>query len=110
MSIKDAFNFVLSLKSISATIYEPGKDPTTQGKKIRVAQSNYFRNPDIIQEVTGIGREYVTGTEVLTLLGRAPKKGDRILGDTAFGTRVISEVMEMRGLGGDIYGFRMRLN
>lgn len=109
MSIKDAFQFMLRLKAIDAIIYEAGDSPAT-GHTISVAQSNYFRNPDVIQEVTGIGREYVTDTKVLGLLGRAPKKGDRLKGDDSFGVRVISEVMELRGIGGVLYGYRMRLN
>lgn len=105
--LRAAFNYVLSLNSIPATIVSPGSATTYN---IRIAPSNYFRNIEVANDISSKGREFVIPKTDLVKAGYpVPKKGDRIT-TTALGLLIISESpREMFLLGGEIAGYRVRI-
>lgn len=106
--LKAAFNFMLNLHWLPATITRPGAVPVTS--TIRITPSNYFRNLEVMGKVTSEGKEFVISKEIMdsTAFGII-KKGDRIV-NTQLGTMVVSESpKEMFGLGGEILGYRVRV-
>jgi hypothetical protein len=105
--LSDAFNAALSLVSFTATFERPDDSPTTYD--ITLALSNYMRNLEGPEEVVSEGREFIIPTkkfqEVTGYI--APKRGDRIISDT-YGENVIQSIVDVRGLKGELMGFRVR--
>lgn len=89
-------------------IYSTPTKPTTP-PKIKVAISNYHRDPEGPASVSGDGREFVMIKEDAdAALGGIPTKGNR-MEDPEFGKMTISSVKELPGLGGQIIGYRVRV-
>lgn len=107
MSIKDAFNTMLSLHSRTMTLLRPGAGGFSYA--VKVSPSNYMRNLETVVDVTTEGREFVISNMELTKNSIVKiKRGDR-LRDPNLGEMVISEVREMFGMGGEILGWRLRI-
>jgi hypothetical protein len=103
--LKDAFNGLLKLKSRKMTLSRPGGSSCT----VYAASSNYSRILNGPGETVIYGREFVITRDDLKKVNfpLPLKRGDR-LQDEEFGIKVISEVEEMIGLGGEILGYRIR--
>lgn len=83
----------------------PGEEEVFQ---IKVAVSNYSRNRETPEETYLPGREFIISAEQLKQTTFYPvKRGDRIITES-YGENVIREIMELRGLRGEILGFRVR--
>lgn len=105
--LKSAFNFILNLKSRTATITRPGVTPVTAA--IKFAPSNYSRKLEGPSETSIKGREYVVSKDYLVGQGFPTplKRGDRIT-DTELGNLTITEINEMYDIGGVVIGYRIR--
>lgn len=103
MSLKSAFNQILSLHSREMTIE---KQDFTSTAIIKVSPSNYFRNLSLPEEIIAEGFEFVITKESLGDFGEI-KRGDRLI-DTELGVNTISFVRPMFDFGGQIMGYRVR--
>lgn len=107
MSVNNAFKLMILKQGRLMDIYALPK-PVTPGK-VHAGISNYHRDPEGPSSVTGTGREFVIiKEEVMAALTRAPMKGDR-MDDPELGKMVIKSVKELPGLGGEIIGYRLRM-
>lgn len=104
--IGNAFQQLLFLHSMSATIERPGQIAAID---IKISPSNYFRNLQGTEEIVMKGREFVISKKVLNDAGftQLPKRGD-IIKTPELGKNTIVEVREMFELGGKIVGYRIR--
>jgi hypothetical protein len=107
MSLNDAFNTLLQLSQTSYVYERPGEVDTFN---VNASISNYSRNIDGPEEIIMEGREYVISAKEFE--GQAftfPKRGDRLISATSQ-ENVIGSVMEMRGMKGELLGYRVRTN
>lgn len=107
-SLKNAFNSVLFLTGFDVTWERPGSATT---HVIKISSSNYSRNKEGPEEMTMTGREFVipfTQIEGKTLVNL--KKGDRLVDEraTGFGVNMIEDIEPLKGLKGEIIGYRVR--
>ena len=105
MSIKGAFNFMVSMQGREVTILRPG---TELSATVKIAPSNYSRNLQAPSEIVITGREFVLPKSYLDN-GKfpPPKRGDR-MSDPEFGIMIISDINEMFDIGGSTIGYRIR--
>lgn len=77
---------------------------------VKGAMSNFFRNFQLPENIVAEGREIVFSR---TLLAGGdydpPRRGDRLL-DSVLGDMTIREVKELFGIGGEILGYRVRVD
>jgi len=105
--LKLAFNMLTKLHGRQATLKRFGTpDLTTE---IRITPSNYFRNSEGPSHTIIRGREFIIPVDsIVTKFTPVLKRGDKVV-DTVFGSMAIDEITEMADLGGDIMGFRCRM-
>lgn len=104
--IGNAFNSLLFLHSIEATIERPGQ---ITARDIKVSPSNYYRNLQGVEEIVMKGREFVISRKSLDDSGfnQVLKRGD-VIRTPELGKNTIVESREMFDLGGRIIGYRVR--
>lgn len=105
MSLSDAFNTLLQLSQASYVYERPGEVDTFN---VNASVSNYARNIAAPEEMIMEGREFVISSKEFE--GQAftfPKRGDRLISATSQ-ENVIQTVMEMRGMKGELLGYRVR--
>ena len=103
MSLSDAFNAILS-NVTSPFEWHRGAVVYTD---VKLAVSNYSRNRNGPEEITMEGREFVMSIkETINTHGR-PKRGDILVSDSN-GENMVESIEEMRGLKGEILGYRIR--
>lgn len=108
MSLKDAFNQMLSIYKREVTLTRLGAGGFSV--TVNISPSNYMRNLETVEEVTSAGREFVISKNELTKNSIARlKKGDKLI-DEEIGTMTISEIREMFDINGEIMGFRLRIS
>lgn len=106
MSIRSAFDMVLSLQSRSMNIERLGGSGPVA---ILAAPSNYFRNLNGLEDTVFDGREFVISKSSLDAVSfGVPKRNDRLI-DTDLGEMTIVESREMYDIGGGIIGFRVKV-
>ena len=106
--LTNAFKITTSLISRSVTIYRGTSnvaDPV-----VKIAPSNYFRGPSGPSDTILKGREFVIAKSEYdkVVLTGGIRRGDYIK-DSKLGTMSIKEVREMFDLGGEILGYRIRV-
>lgn len=108
MSIKNAFNYALSLNSKEATLKRFTVGPDQTGT-IRVSFSNYFRNQEGPSNTVFEGREFVISKDSVTGAGfTSILRGDRLVfSDAEIQEVSVDVVREMTDLGGEIIGYRV---
>lgn len=104
--IGNAFNSLLFLHSLEATIERPGQIAAVE---IKISPSNYYRNLQGVEEIVMKGREFVISRKTLEDVGFpiVLKRGD-IIRTPELGKNTIVESREMFDLGGRIIGYRVR--
>lgn len=104
MSIKDAFNALLSLHSRDGVLKRIGVGQS----EISFSPSNYSRKLQGPAETIIEGREYVIPKDsIKNPMSPLIERGDRIV-DAELGELTIDEVKEMYDYGAKIIGFRVR--
>jgi len=105
--LKAGFDMALKLKVRDMELYVPDTDTTYN---IEIANSNFSRNFQEIEEIVVKGMEFIISkTELDAQSIVKPERNWRII-DTDLGEFTISEVKHMIGLGGEILGYRLRTN
>ena len=96
---QNVLDYIISINGFDITIKELS---TSTIHSIRCAQSNYFRKPQIDENITASGRQYVISTKSLIFV---PRRGDsfRISSDEYY---AIEDVEEMRAFG-SVIGYRI---
>jgi hypothetical protein len=103
--LANAFLHILSAASFPCRYERPGEVDCFE---INVALSNYSRNRELPEETYLPGREFIIPAKELKATTFYPcKRGDRIISED-YGESVIREITELRGLKGEILGFRVR--
>jgi len=102
MSIRDAFDAMLGLHKRAMTLTR-GDDSI----EIYASPSNYSRNLAGPSETSIEGREFVISKTQIQDPFTGLRRGDRLT-DSETGVMVISEIIEMHALGGEIIGWRVR--
>ena len=106
-NLNSAFNVALSITGFDILWERPGETPET----IRVSSSNYSRNMDGPADVIMEGREFIIAfSEVKDSALLPPKRGERLVDESTagYGINVIRHIELMKGLGGEIIGYRVR--
>lgn len=104
MSLKDAFNTMLSLKQRQVTYFRHGQSPIT----IFASPSNWFRNTQAPADMVIEGREFVIRlNELESTYANPPRRGD-VIRDTQLGDLSIANIQEIYDLGGGILGWRVQ--
>lgn len=102
--LSNAFNYLISLKGREVQIMDLNTSTTAF---IKVADSNYFRKLEGLEETVIEGKEFVVSANDLKVFGE-PKRGHRII--DAYGKHdTIGEVKPMYLLKGQIVGYRIRI-
>ncbi len=101
LAMQNALNFIIDLQGIDVQIKDlsDGTEYT-----VKAAQSNYFRKPEVDEQIVATGRQYVISTKNLQF---TPQRGDRFL-ISATDYYSIAQVVEMRALG-NVVGYRLML-
>lgn len=108
MMLSNAFNFALKLTETPCTITRTSYNAADIVINAKVSISNYFRNRELMEEVTTKGREYIISTKYIGGSALVSlQKGD-IINIPKYGSFSIVEVREMNGLGGEVLGYRVR--
>jgi hypothetical protein len=103
--LSNAFNLIFQLSAFDCVYERPGEDECFT---IKIAVSNYGRNQDAMEEVVLKGREFVVPLfELNKTLFNPIKRGDKLVTDN-YGENTVQWVGEMRGLKGELLGFRVR--
>lgn len=103
--LNEAFSSLLTLTKRPMTLERKGVHAAIN---TFASVSNYSRNLGIVEDVVTHGREFVIDKHDLTSNYSPPKRGD-ILIDPTLGRMVLVEIREMTGLGGEILGYRVRV-
>lgn len=103
--LSEAFSSLLTLTKRPMTLERKG---IYVAINIYASTSNYSRNLGIVEDVVTKGREFVIDKKDLTTSYIPPKRGD-ILIDATLGRMVLVEINEMTGIGGEILGYRVRV-
>ncbi|RTL04481.1 hypothetical protein EKK58_10490 [Candidatus Dependentiae bacterium] len=103
--MKAAFNLLISIHSRPMVLSRRGSALTVD---VQAAPSNYSRNMEVVNKVITKGREFIISEDLLSTYG-IPKRGDA-LQDATFGTMIVTEVIEVYGVGAEILGYRLRVD
>ena len=109
MSLKDAFNYALSIHRRKCTLTRiSGTDGVSDTvMEIHITPSNYFRNLEGPSNTTIEGREFVVSKDVfLSSEISSFKRGDRITDDD-LGDMAVDTIKELYDIGGSIIGWRI---
>lgn len=103
-----AFNAMTKLHGRDAVL-KRFTTPSDLTSAIRITPSNYFRNLEGPSATIIRGREFIIPVaSIATPLTPVIKRGDKIV-DAVFGSLAIDEITEMYDLGGEIMGYRVRV-
>lgn len=103
--LSNAFKQILSIAAFPCRYERPGESECFE---INIALSNYSRNREAPEEIYMQGREFIISAEELKNTTFYPvKRGDRIITEE-YGENVIRDITELRGLKGELLGFRVR--
>jgi hypothetical protein len=106
LSLRDAFEAILSRHSRSVTLLRrPASGPDISGT-VKVSPSNYFRNLQGPDNLVIEGREFVITKTSLEAAGFTVLRRGDILQDSELGESVIDQIREMYDLGGAVIGYR----
>jgi hypothetical protein len=103
--LNEAFSSLLLLTKRPMTLERKGVHSAIN---TFASTSNYSRNLGIVEDVVTKGREFIVDKDDLTANYSPPKRGD-ILVDATLGRMVLTEIREMTGIGGEILGYRIRV-
>jgi hypothetical protein len=109
--ISQAFNRILQLSAFSVTWERPGNPVISH--TIKVSHANFDRNREGPEELTMAGKEFVVSRTEIEGLDIFPmKKGDRLVDESpgGYGINMVFEIVIMKGLTGEIVGYRVRTN
>lgn len=106
--LSNAFKITTSLISRSVTVYRGTSD--ISDATVKISPSNYFRGTQGPSETIMKGREFVMAKSEYdkVLLDGGIRRGDYIK-DPKLGTMSIKEVRELFDLGGEVLGYRIRV-
>lgn len=105
--IRAAFNTLTKIHSRDATLKRLGSPDLTT--TCRITPSNYFRNLEGPSATTIHGREFIIPLDsIASKFTPVLKRGDKIV-DTQFGSLAIDEIIEIYDLGGEVMGYRCRM-
>jgi len=105
MSLSNAFNSILANVTSDFDWYRGN----VVFNNVKMALSNYSRNKNGPEEITMEGREFVISFKETENTHGRPKKGD-IFVSTSYGENMVDSLEELRGLKGEILGYRVRTN
>ena len=105
MSLANAFRFIIQMQGTIVTVEDKNE---TISENIKMAPSNYFRNFQGFEETIFEGHEFVVDKEIITKLGRAPKRGDVII-HPDYGNLTMDTIKPMPIMG-ETAGYRIRTN
>lgn len=109
--VAEAFNRILQLSAFTVTLERPGS-PVIQ-HAIKVSHANFDRNREAPEEMTLNSKEFVISRVEIEGLDIFPiKKGDRLVDENVggYGINTIYQINIMKGLTGEIVGYRVRTN
>lgn len=105
MSLKNFFGLALLHTEFEVVWEEPGG---TQ-ENIKISKSNYSRNLEAVEEMVIEGREFVIRHEEIKDKSLFPmKRGQRFYDSELDDVYNIREVNPLRGLKGEVLGYRVR--
>lgn len=102
--LSNAFNYIIQMRGRSAQIKDLNDLSIAD---ITIADSNYFRKLEGVEETIVEGKEFVVMAKDFETFGE-PKRGHRIIhSPTEYDN--IGEVKPLRGLKGQLLGYRIRI-
>lgn len=107
MSLKDAFNSLLSVHARTVTLTRRVAGGPNLTGQVKVTPANYYRKLAGPDEIIIEGREFVIAKDALTEIGFTNLRRGDVLTDADMGNMVIDTVREMYDLGGGIIGYRV---
>lgn len=103
-----AFNLLINMQGRAMVLTRPAIPNPVFNISVKAAPSNYFVNGSGPAQVIIEGREFVIRALEIKAANIKLKRGDRLI-DPELGTLTLDQIREMYDLGGDIIGYRVRV-
>lgn len=110
MSVKNAFDFATSLRTVTGTFVRRNLSGPDTTKPLIISPSNFSRIKEGPSNTVAYGKEYLLTKSQWDTTGLdKPKRGDIFI-DPVDGEEVIEKVETLRGVGEEVVGYRFTTN